>query len=965
MAKDLFLHCGSKTKEKYLRYPGLERTRLQAPLEERDYLFIDLETTGFSPVHDRIIEIAVIRARGEERLFSFSTLINPEVPVPPQITALTGIDDSMLRDAPTISEYADELVGAIGDCTIVAYSRLEEAYLSELYRSLGYGELNNQYIDTMDLAIMLLPSLSGHRQAELASLWGVEEELVHRATEDTETLFCVYNILLNALYNLPLPIINTVVEHSADRGAGLTQLLESVLQERTGGRRPDPLKVETLVKRDRFWENIAPLEGRGSMVDTGPDEVSAVFRSGGPLSERFSDFEERDEQLEMSEVTRRALNDKEIMLIEAGTGTGKSLAYLVPAILWSMAKDLPVAVSTRTLNLQDQLYTKDLPILETAMGEGAFRYSLLKGYSNYICMRKLQLLVNGRKRLERRQPAILGMLLNWITENETGDLSLMNITHLEGLGEQVVAANHRECPGAKCSFARSGTCFYRNALYRAKRSHVVVINHSLLLAGVNLPLSVAIIDEAHTLEDVATEHFTQELDYRETRRFLWSLFSPLEKTGFLPDIADSVRKSRDDERFRTTLFEIVEAQELVELCIEEMTRLFIALTAFQKGDGAGFSDIRFTDGQIQSLEYTALLERFSDFDEVLDRLQVRLYRVLGGIDLPEDDTDSLRFMAAELEGKAARAVDIQLVLRTVFSGEPDSMVRWATVSGEEMYEKQSLRVTPIDVGQFLKETLYDPLEAIVMTSATLTVGGSFDFFTSRVGLDLLADRFVEKIMLDSSFDYRRQMQIMTVHDMPSPSSEGYAPALVEVLEKVIKAANGGVLALFTNRRLMLDTYEQIVDRLRTEGLPLLCQQAFHSRRRLAEEFVDDPHASLFGTSSFWEGVDARGATLKLVVVTRIPFESPGRPVFEARSERVRLEGGSDFMNLSLPLAALKLKQGVGRLIRTRSDRGQVLLLDSRIVNARYGQVLLRSLPPGRRRNVSLDEVGRAIGEFRG
>jgi ATP-dependent DNA helicase DinG len=186
-----------------------------------------------------------------------------------------------------------------------------------------------------------------------------------------------------------------------------------------------------------------------------------------------------------------------------------------------------------------------------------------------------------------------------------------------------------------------------------------------------------------------------------------------------------------------------------------------------------------------------------------------------------------------------------------------------------------------------------------------------------------------------------------------------------VLERVIRAAGGGVLVLFTNRRLMYATYEQVADRLRREGLPVLCQLQGYSRRRLAEEFVEDPGASLFGTASFWEGVDARGSTLRVVVVTRIPFESPGRPVFEARSERVRLETGSDFLNLSLPIAALRLKQGVGRLIRTRRDRGQILLLDSRINSRHYGRVLMRSLPDAKRRKVSLDEVTRAISDFQG
>jgi ATP-dependent DNA helicase DinG len=399
--------------------------------------------------------------------------------------------------------------------------------------------------------------------------------------------------------------------------------------------------------------------------------------------------------------------------------------------------------------------------------------------------------------------------------------------------------------------------------------------------------------------------------------------------------------------------------------MEELERLFVALCEFYDGDDTGMTDVRFSEGQVQSIEYTRLVSRGEALATVFDKLYVRLARLLAAVNNSEDASDLLQYLAQDLEGKAVRVSELETTLKVVLSTESDGMVRWATVGGRERFEHQALRASPIHVGKMLNESLYDALESLVMTSATLTVNGSFDFFSSRAGLDLVTDRVVEMIVLDSSFDYKRQMQILVLHDMPDPASGSYAGYLADVLCDVIKAADGGALVLFTNRRLMRDTYEQVVDELRREGLPVLCQLPGYSRRRLAEEFVEDPAASLFGTSSFWEGVDARGATLRLVVVTRIPFESPGRPVFEARSERVRLEGGSDFMNLSLPLAALRLKQGVGRLIRTRRDRGQVLLLDSRINSKRYGQVLLRSLPEGRRRNVSIDEVSRAISDFHG
>ncbi len=940
----------------------MEREFQQSLAGEPEYCIIDLETTGFDPSRDSIIEVAALKARGDEVVGRLSSLIDPGIPIPSAITELTGIDDEMVRTAPSIEDFFGELFSFIGGGTIVAYSRLEEEFLGYLYELVGQGRLSNPYLDVMDLAVMLMPSLNGHRQSQLASVFEIPCAGEHRAQDDVETLFKVFSILQNALYNTPLPVLKALVDHSPSHPGALSALLANVLDRRSGGRRVEPLDLADFVKRDRFWEDTPPLEGGPEHPVVRAEEVRRIFSSAGPLARQFADYEERDEQLEMAEAARRAFEERELMMVEAGTGTGKSLAYLAPGVLWSRASGLPVVVSTRTLNLQDQLFTKDLPTLEAALGPGSFRYSVLKGYSNYVCLRKLQALISGRRRLGERQLGILGMLVNWVGENETGDVSLLNVSHLRGLDEQVMA-NHRECPGPRCRFAREGLCFYRRALHRARRSHVVVVNHSLLLSGVNVPFKTAIIDEAHTLEDVATEQFTHELDFRETRRFLDSLYSPVDGAGFLTDLASALARLLEGDVADRLDFEVGEVKEAVEICVEDLESMFLALSEFHSGSEDGPEEVRFGAGQRESIEYARLEGRGRVLEASLDRLWVRMQRVLSGMRERTEGGTELEYLESDLEGKAARAAELEAVLGLLLSDEQDGRVRWASVSDSDRVEHQSMKASPIHVGEILAEHLFDALESAVMTSATLTVNGSFDFFASRVGLNSVDGRAVEGMVLDSSFDYRRQMQILILHDMPEPGSADYETGLADVICGAIEAAGGGALVLFTNRSLMFRTYDLAADRLRRGGLPLLCQQRSHSRRRLTEEFVDDPAASLFGTASFWEGVDARGATLKLVVVTRIPFESPTRPVFEARSELVRLQGGSDFMHLSLPLAALKLKQGVGRLIRTRTDRGQVLLLDSRISSMGYGQVLLRSLPRGIRRKVSLEELGRAISDF--
>lgn len=964
MSEDLFLRCGEDVKKRYLSIPRLKR-ELQATLEgEAEYCVIDFETTGFDPLRDRVIEVAAARVAGGEVRDRCASLIHPGCSIPPYIRALTGIDDEMVSGCPTVEAFFPTLMEFIADLPVVAYSRFEWAFLRELYSSFAGIRFENPYIDAMDLAIMVMPCLRRHRQADLASIWGLDTGNAHRAGDDVDTLVGVFDILLNGLYNMPLQVVRAVSEHGPAQPGGLSLLLSRVLEERSGGRPVERLKLDELTRGDSGWEEVPPLEGVHEAMATPPRPgvLRAFFAADGPLSRQFGDYEGRDEQVEMALAVRSAFEEGEVLLVEAGTGTGKSLAYLAPAVLWSLATSAPVVVSTRTLNLQDQLFTKDLPLLEAAMGEGSFRYSVLKGYGNYVCLRKLQGLVNSRKNLAENQLGILGMLITWLGEGGNGDVSLLNVSHLRGLNYHVLA-DHRECPGDRCSFARKGCCFYRKAIHRAKRSHIVVVNHSLILAGANIQFERAVVDEAHTLEDVATEQFTVEVDYRETRKFLEFLYSPLEGAGFLVDLSAAMADHIEPDASAGAVQLASVANDGVEECLEGLERVFIALSEFYEGDTPGMSDIRFTPAFADSVRYLRLQATVHELVVSIEDLLLRLARLSQVCADRGDGTSEIEYLSSDLAGKLTRLSELKEGLGRVLSLEADGLVRWATVAHPSRFEIQALKASPVDVGPSLKECLYDELGSLVMTSATLTVKNSFDFFCSRVGLDLIdADR-LRSLVLDSSFDFERQMQILILHDMPEPGSREYEDRLPGVLGEVIRASAGGVLALFTNRRLMLETYAAVADELLRDGLPVLCQQPGYSRRRLAEEFVEDDATSLFGTSSFWEGVDARGDTLRLVAVTRIPFESPGRPVFEARSELVREQGLSDFSSLSLPLAALRLKQGVGRLIRTRQDAGQVLIIDSRIGSKQYGQVLLRSLPRARRRKVSLDEVGRAVADF--
>ena len=962
MPRDLFLRVSDDVKEKYLSLPALSRAHQAALAGEEEYCFLDFEATGFDPARDRIIEVAAARVAGEEIMARCQSLVNPGMPIPAHVEILTGINGEMVAESPTMEEFFPTLREFVGDLAVVSYSRFEEVFLDVLYSTFAGVPFGNPYIDALDLALILLPSLRSHRQEDLAGMWGLSTGRAHRAADDVDTLISVYNILLGGLYNLPLPLIKAISDRAPAERGGLSRLLGKVLSERSGGRPVEGLKLGEFIKRDRSWEQTPPLVGDSPSGAIHAEEVHGVFGVEGPLAAQFSEYEERDEQLEMAEAARRAFQDGDILLVEAGTGTGKSLAYLVPGVLWARAVDMPLLVSTRTLNLQDQLSTKDLPLLQAGFGEGFFSYSVLKGYKNYICLRKLQALVSGRKSLREEQLGIFGMLLSWLSEADSGDISMLNVQHLRGLAE-LVLADHRECPGERCRFTRSGDCYYRRALYKAKRSHVVVVNHSLLLGGVGLRFGGAVIDEAHTLEDAATEQFTREVSYSEAKRLLESLGPPRGDSGLLSEFAGEISGSLGTGDTKKIEGHMDEARETVGACLDDLEGAFIALADFHDGDEHRLYDIRFKEAVVESSEYSRLSSESHAFESRLEKLAFQLSRIKTALEEAVKDRADLDYLLYDMEGKLARVLELKEDMGLIIDFGEDGFVRWATVAPPARLASQVLRASPADVGPFLREVLYEPLPSLVMTSGTLSVNESFEFFRSRVGLYLPELETPRQLILDSSFDYARQMEVLILHDVAVPDSNEYANQLPIVIGEVIRAAGGGVLALFTNRRLMEKVYDTLVHDLTREGLPLLCQLPGYSRRRLADEFEEDRRASLFGTSSFWEGVDARGETLRVVVVTRIPFESPGRPVFEARSDLLRREGRSDFNELSLPLAALRLKQGVGRLIRTRQDSGQVIIMDSRIDGRRYGRLLLDSLPRARVKRIMMSDVGRAVSEF--
>jgi len=607
----------------------------------------------------------------------------------------------------------------------------------------------------------------------------------------------------------------------------------------------------------------------------------------------------------MAEAVEAAIKEQRHLLVEAGTGTGKTLAYLLPAI----RSGKRVIVSTGTKNLQEQLFYKDVPFLEQVLfpdGKGSLRVCYMKGRNNYLCRQKLYDLKNQPILRELAEVDQYHAIAEWEERTQTGDRAeIAGLPESSALWHKIDARSDA-CIGQKCSqFER---CFITEMRRRALESDIIIVNHHLFFAdlsikraaeaapdaGVLPEAGIVIFDEAHELEDVAGSYFgvsVSNLRFDELAR----------------DIETTLRQ-------RKTL-----PPSIIQACanLRERSQFFFGLIPAGEGRFA-FSNRR------EFLEENG--------DEYMSAMHA-LTRVMA-------ELDGIKEKPEEVFQFARRAGELRVQLSFVLESEDRNTVFWierrgglgARRSGSRIV---SLQATPIDVSPLLRQTLFENLDSAVLTSATLAVSGGFDYIKRRLGVD-----HARALVVPSHFDYSRQARLYIPPDLPDPRSEQFASRGSEVIRHVLKITHGRAFCLFTSYSQMQDIYERLLGKL---DYPMLIQGTA-PRNALLEEFRTTPNAVLFATSSFWQGVDVQGEQLSCVIIDRLPFAVPNDPVVAARVNAIAAEGGNAFMEYQVPGAVITLKQGFGRLIRSLNDRGLLVLLDNRIHRQRYGRVFLESLP---------------------
>jgi len=936
---------------------------------------IDIETTGLDPSLNEIIELGAVRYADGERVDQMSILVKPTTRISPEITRLTGISNQMVESCQGLDEVLESFIGFVEEGPwIVGHNvAFDLGFLKKRLEKKRFGILEARTLDTAILSRALFPRLARYSLPSLVAQFDVSRKRGHRALDDSLATAEIYIKLLGHLAAL-----SPAARESLGRlllGADFIDLFRKsisavnpkVILRKAGEVSIIPGEPEVAEAGELYPDNVmgeTPPQKQEDYVRIDAVAVENHFLPGGILAKRIPSYEYRPQQAEMAMKVAEAFNQSLFLLCEAPTGVGKSLAYLLPASWWASLNRERVVVSTQTKSLQAQLFYKDLPQIQVAVGY-QFKATLLKGKGNYICLYKYhELLAEAEVAFDKRDRESLSALTLWVKNSRTGDISEcngFNPSHNHYIWSRI-SCEGSFCLGQGCVFA--DRCFLLKVRREALSSQLVVTNHHLTFADFVSGGEIAIgagnivFDEAHNLEKVAASYLGNVIDKRTLDGSLAGMYSSRPRqSGFLISLKIGLASERPGDELIDTVERVIDAiSNLNHASARFFEALSLKIQALSSSSEA--REIAYTSGA----NPCAIDERdelISSIDGLLEKIETLIANLREGNSIAKRRDAVIRLEAffSDLRSFRGQAEDV------LYASSPD-YVYWIEKPSSPRYSPRLLSA-PLDVGNLLDKRFYDHLKTVVFSSATLSVNRNFDYITQRLGLDLDSKDRLSSICLDSPFDIDAQVAVISAGYLPSPKRPEFDQAANQSLSDILLAGARKAMVLFTSYRSLQNSIQMLSKTIENAGMELFHQEGSFSSERVFRRFKSSKKAVLFGTDTFWEGVDLPGELLELLVLFKFPFTVPDRPWFKANLERIERGGESSFAKLSLPEAVVKFRQGFGRLIRTASDRGCVVILDSRVETTSFGPIFLNSVRGEKFRARSSDEIAALIRSWLG
>lgn len=908
------------------------------------FMIVDVETTGNKPGTDKIIQIGAILIEDGEIIEQISSFVNPNMKLSPFIKQFTGIEDDMLKRAPAFELIAPMLLEMLEGSYFVAHNvPFDMTFLKAEFESCGYEFHNCPTIDTVELSRLLFPSLGSYKLSQLASEFDIDHDQPHRADSDAEATAHLLVKLLTKLQNLPYITLQKLGAFAPKFQSSLKILLEQIIEEKTG-----TLPIE---EQYDIYRNIA-LKHRKVRTIINDENISIDQLQIKPMMKNIqrvtSKFELREGQMEMMETIKEAFENHTHSLIEAGTGTGKTLGYLVPALLFAKLTDKRVVVSTFTTHLQEQIMLQEIAMLKKA-ATFPFQATIFKGRHHYLCLRKFEESLESIASDTYDVLFTKAQILVWLTETNDGDVDELNLTSGGKIFWNKIKSESNCCNKDCQWFSR---CFYLQKRKEAYASDLIITNHALLLADIKsgfalLPdYSELIIDEAHHLDDVASENFGIKLDN-------FSIQMALNQIG-LPDGSELLQKAASfaDEavpqlssKINMVAEHYVDAKNAIDELFRSIRSFAISKNAVSKNE-IGRTTYRFHSAKEEGPLWKEVKNKTFIAIEKLEDIKDGIMLLLNELEIiKEQNGNTQSGLMSGLKSVVQSLEDIANGLCKLLYEHESNNVTWIEVEPRGAQNSAFLYGQPIDTSEILADRLFAKKQSVILTSATLAIGDSFNYIKDSLGL---SDFEVMTKKITSPFSYKNQVKLMIPTDIPEVKDVEQTLFIEEISVKIIETARvtkGRMLILFTSYDMLEKTFYNVKAASELDGFVLIGQGiSSGSRAKLTKNFKQHEQAILFGTSSFWEGIDIPGEDLSCIVIVRLPFSPPDNAMMAAKANALKDEGKNAFMELFLPQAILRFKQGFGRLIRAKNDRGAVIVLDRRIVTKSYGKQFIAALP---------------------